>query len=109
MDRRVEMAFPKVTNLAYRGFITKFRQNMDEAYDWLRRSPQGKKDIRDTFEAFATAAALPGKVLPGNQRILTSGVSFPITGANVTNGATITLTIAGGVLTAAVVTGQAAP
>lgn len=107
MARIVKIAWPAVGK-PYRGFITKFRQCLDEVYDAVLHSPKEKPTIRAQFEAFATAAGLPAAALPGNQRVFTSGQVIPLTGTNVTPGATVTLTIAGGVLTAAVVTGQSA-
>ncbi len=107
MARIVKIAWPAVGK-PYRGFITKFRQCLDEVYDAVNHSPKEKPVIRSQFEAFATAAGLPAAALPGNQRIFASGQQIPLTGTNVTPGAVVTLTIAGGILTAAVVTGQEA-
>lgn len=106
MARNVKIAFPAVGK-PYRGFITKFRQCLDEVYDAVNHSPKEKPTIRAQFEAFASAAGIAA-ALPGNQRVFTSGTVIPLTGTNVTPGATVTLTIAGGVLTAAVVSGQTA-
>lgn len=96
MARLVKITWP-ATGKPYRGFVTKFRQCLDEVYDFLLHSPQAKQEIRDNIEAFATAAALPGAPvppLPDDQVIVSDGDTLTEAG-----GGTIAVAVVGGVAT----------
>lgn len=97
MARPVKIVWPKIGK-PYRGFITKYRQCLDEVYDFLLHSPQAKEEVREQFEAFATAAAVPAPSLPATQAIVSNGGTVTI------GGSTFTFTVAGNVITNIVVT-----
>lgn len=96
MARIVKIDWP-ATGKPYRGFITKFRQCLDEVYDFLNHSPQAKAEVRDNFEAFATAAGVSTVPLPATQTVVSDGQAVTI-GVD-----TYTFTVAGGVITNIVV------
>lgn len=97
MARDVKINWLAVGN-PYRGFISKFRQCLDEVYDAVLHSPKEKPTIRAQFEAFATAAGLPAATLPATaQRINSGQVVTPVVVTG--TGTTATFTVAGGKVT----------
>lgn len=96
MARIVKIDWP-ATGKPYRGFITKFRQCLDEVYDFLNHSPQAGQTVRDNIEAFGTAAGIPAATpapLPDDQVIVTDGDTLAEAG-----GGTIAVAVVGGVAT----------
>ena len=93
MARDVKINWPAVGK-PYRGFISKFRQCLDEVYDFGLHSPKAKPLIREQFEAFATAAGVAATPLPGDQVVVSDGDTLAEAG-----GGTIAVTVVDGVAT----------
>lgn len=98
MARIVKIAWPAVGK-PYRGFITKFRQCLDEVYDAVLHSPKEKGTIRAQFEAFATAAGIAATPLPATQALVGNGASLPVKNSAGNETKTGTATVAANAIT----------
>lgn len=84
--------YPKALNQAYKGFISDLQQALSEVEDFLNRKPKAVADIQLTISTFLAQKGIT-PLVPGNQRVLTSGVKVTapaITGTYV-NGYTFTI------------------
>ncbi|AGC35623.1 hypothetical protein RHEph03_gp056 [Rhizobium phage RHEph03] len=99
------MARPKYlkpSKREYAGDLSRMRAALDKLFDFVRRSPQSKPDVVQTFKTFANATGIDLNQIPSTSVVVASGVKVtaPAITGSYTNG--YTFTIVGGVITAIV-------